>query len=170
MYRPLIAALILLVLTVLAAASPTVQERPIRSNCPEGYGGTRCDVVRERLQIHVSRGYRLPDTDNFLRGNSDPYVEVTAYDHEGNTKILRTSEQFGTHNPTWNEMLDFGVDTWKKFTVQVWDEDPGSDDALSNAVTYNLNGHTLEIQEVMNCYSGYIVFDIDFDPDIDLTS
>ena len=132
-------------------------------NCPSGYGGTRCERIKERLRIYARYGSGLPDRDGWLGGNSDPYVRVIAYDHEGNYKSLRTSVDYGDHSPEWYQWLDFGTDTWKRFTVQVFDEDfLISDDSLSSVSTYSLNYLISRTNVRKNCNSGYIYFDYEF--------
>ena len=133
-----------------------------RCNCPTGYRGTRCEFIRERLRVYVRYGRNLPDRDGWFAGDSDPYVRVIAYDHSGNYRNLRTADDHGNENPQWNQWLEFGVDTWTRFTVQVFDEDVGSDDALSSSTTYNLNYLTSRSYVRMSCVTGYIYFDYTF--------
>lgn len=121
-----------------------------RCNCPSGYSGRNCELLRGRLRIYARYGSGLPDRDGWLAGDSDPYVRVIAYGHNGNSKSLRTADDRGDESPEWNQWLDFGVDSWTRFTVQVYDEDPGSDDSLSSVSIYllsNITHHSLECQE-----------------------
>ena len=61
----------------------------------------------------------------------DPYVIVYAVS-SGRTIERRTHRIRGTENPTWNSVLNFGCGMWANFIeLQVWDEDTGSDDAMS---------------------------------------
>ena len=133
-----------------------------RCNCPSGYAGTRCEHIKERLRIYARYGSGLPDRDGWFAGNSDPYVRVIAYDHEGNSRSLSTAHDQGDHSPEWNERLDFGTDTWKRFTVQVFDADVGSDDSLSSVSTYQLTQLISRTYVRKNCDSGYIYFDYEF--------
>ena len=81
----------------------------------------------------------LPDRDGWFNGDSDPYVRVIAYNSSGSPRSLRTGDDAGNESPEWNQWLDFGVDSWSRFTVQVYDEDSGSDDSLSSVSTYYLS-------------------------------
>ena len=89
---------------------------------------------------------------------------VAYYNNNRNYISKRTDDDSGDESPTWNERLDFGVKTWTKFTVRVYDEDVGSDDTLSSEITYTLSSHTSMTYVRMNCYSGYIIFDYEFQP------
>ena len=73
-----------------------------------------------RLRIKVRNGVNLPDTDPPLN-SPDPYVKLIAV--HTSTVMRQTSVKSGTQNPTWNELLDFGVNQWKYFRVRIWDED-----------------------------------------------
>ena len=133
-------------------------------SCRSGYSGTNCESRSGRLRLYVRYGSGLPDTDSWFAGDSDPYVRVTAYDSDGNSVSRETDYKQGDESPSWYEWLDFGTDTWTRFSVKVYDDDWGSDDSLSSWVTYNLNSHTSRSNVRMNCNSGYIVFDYEFQP------
>ena len=135
-----------------------------RCNCPSGYGGKRCELARGRLRIFARDGSGLPDRDGWFNGNSDPYVRVIAYTSSGTSMSLRTADDAGDHSPEWNQWLEFGVDNWSRFTVQVYDEDSGSDDSLSDVSTYYLYSHITRTYVRKNCDSGYIYFDYYFQP------
>ena len=127
-----------------------------RCNCPSGYGGNRCELARGRLRIFARYGSGLPDRDGWLAGDSDPYIRVIAYTSGGGSRSLRTGEDRGDESPEWNQWLDFGVDSWSRFTVQVYDEDVGSDDSLSSVSTYYVSSHITRTYVRKNCDSGYI--------------
>ena len=76
----------------------------------------------------------------FFNNDPDPYVVVTAHDKEGNRKTKSTRILNGTTSPRWNQDLEFGKGTWDYFTIQAFDEDPGSDDELSSLKTVHLGG------------------------------
>ena len=135
-----------------------------RCNCPSGYGGRRCELARGRLRIFARYGSGLPDRDGWLAGDSDPYVRVIAYASGGGSRSLRTGDDRGDDSPEWNQWLDFGVDNWSRFTVQVYDEDPGSDDSLSSVSTYYISSYITRTYVRKNCDSGYIYFDYYFQP------
>ena len=135
-------------------------------SCASGYTGTNCQLRTGQLRVHIRTGHNLPDADLFSPDYSDPYVKVVAYDSDGHSITRRTSYKQGNHNPTWNEWLYFGTDTWRKFTVEVYDADDlltGSDDPMSGKNTYYLNSHTAGTTVTMNCNRGHIVFDYNFE-------
>ena len=135
-----------------------------RCNCPSGYSGTWCEHISGRLLIFVRYGHSLPDRDGWLAGDSDPYVQVTAYSRTGRTSTLRTSHRQGDESPEWNQWLDFGTSSWSRFSVRVYDRDVGSDDSLSSTRTYYFGSHTSRTYNTMHCDTGYIVFDYFFQP------
>lgn len=119
-------------------------------------------VVSGRLRIYARYGSGLPDRDGWFSGDSDPYVRVTAYNHNGRPSTLHTRVDNGDESPEWNQWLDFGINTWRRFTVQVFDSDSGSDDSLSGVSTYRFTQSTSNRYVRMNCDSGYIYFDYFF--------
>ena len=148
-----IAALVLLATALTATADHT---------CPSGKGGPNCAYNKETLRIFARYGSGLPDRDGWFAGKSDPYVQVIAYDHAGNSRSRRTSHVQGDHSPVWEQWLDFGIDTWTRFTVQVFDADVGSDDSLSSVSTYRLTQLISRYFVRKNCNSGHIYFDYKF--------
>ena len=115
-----------------------------------------------RLQVYVRYGVGLQGLDGGW-SYSDPYVEVVAYDHRGNTVRLTTDYKLGDHSPVWHQNLDFGgCRQWTKFVVRVWDSDDNADDPLSAPKTYLLSSHTSRTNEEMSCNTGHIYFDYHF--------
>ena len=105
-------------------------------------------------------GYDLPNKDG-LWHNSDPYVEVIAYNIKRTSVRRLTSWKGGDLSPNWYENLYFGQDAWKTFKVRVWDSDLYGDDPLSHQQTWTVQpGSHVNIR--LNCYSGYIIFDYHF--------
>ena len=133
-------------------------------NCEESEGaGLNCEHRVGNLRIYARGGTGLPDEDGWLN-DSDPYLEVIAYDYLGNSLRKRTDDDSGDESPEWNEWLNFGSRAWKRFTVKVWDEDVIYDDALSSSQTFYLND-SFPIQRTFvrhNAYSGYVWFDYYF--------
>ena len=128
--------------------------------CPNGWSGDNCAHRWGNLQFFVRYGHDLPDEDS-LWNESDPYVEIIAYNSEGTSVRRITSSKGGNHNPNWNENLYFGTDAWKTFKIRVWDKDLNADDALSHQWTLTVQpGSHVHIR--FNCYSGYIVYDYNF--------
>lgn len=123
-----------------------------RCNCPRGYIGKYCEQPRGLLRVKVKTGANLRDRDGPAHGKSDPYVEIVATDHVGNKKKLRTRTDHNDQSPEWNQWLDFGVDTWDKMTMQIFDYDShNGPDALSSlkkgvlevlgSTNYRIEGH-----------------------------
>lgn len=132
-----------------------------RCLCPYGWLGTDCEIRRGRLRFYVRYGSGLPDEDGWFN-DSDPYVKIIAYDHDGNYYTKETSVDGGDESPEWNQWLDFGTDTWTRFSLRVYDDDWDSDDALSSWRTVYISpgSHTYLTH---SCYSGYIKYDYYFD-------
>ena len=97
------------------------------------------ELLNQRtLKVTVKYGRNIPDRDRLWgAGESDPYVRVTAYKCDGERK-KETSTKSNDEDPDWNETLNFGRDSWKKFVVSVWDKDVAFDDRLSNDKQMNL--------------------------------
>ena len=134
-------------------------------DCRAGYGGPRCEYVRGQLRIFARNAKNLLDEDSSSRSESDVYLEVQAYDHHGGITERYTTTVYNDLNPVWNEQLDFGVNDWSWFTVQVWDEDSTNDERLSYAYTYSLPSYTsVEKQQMEGLEGGTITFDYFFEP------
>ena len=116
-----------------------------------------------RLQFYARYGDGLQDRDGAWN-DSDPYVEVVAYDHNGHSVRHTTSYRQGDSSPVWHQNLDFGTRQWTRFVVRVWDSDNNADDSLSAPTTYYLSSHTSRTNVRMNCNTGYILFDYHFQP------
>ena len=136
-------------------SSSDIHQLNILYSCP-GY------VTRGRLWFFARYGSGLPDREGWLAGDIDPYVRVIAYNHNGYSRRLRTRNKHGDESPEWNQWLNFGVNSWTRFTVKVYDEDIGSDDSLSSTTTYYLNSYVTRTYVRKNCDRGYIYFDYYF--------
>ena len=129
-------------------------------HCTGPYTGSQCQDFLGDLEVHARYGRGLPDKDGFGGGDSDPYMEVIAYDNYGRSVRRTTSTDRGDESPEWNQNLDFGTRAWKRFTVRVWDKDIGRDDALSSTRTVYLPSTNVPRSNVRhNAYSGYFEFD-----------
>ena len=124
----------------------------------------KCPIsgITGRLRIKVRNGVNLLDTDPWLN-SPDPYVKITAVHTSMVTR--QTSEKSGTQNPTWNKLVDVGVNQWKYFWVRIWDEDSFltfGDDPMSISETYALTS-TGSRKNVKHCTnpscSGYLWLD-----------
>ena len=129
--------------------------------CTRSYTGDRCQYRRGNLKIYARYGVDLQDRDT-IGGDSDPYIKVTSYDHNGNSDEETTNTVSGNGNPEWYENLYFGTYTWKEFRVSIWDDDyPSGDDRLSDTFTYHLPDDC-EQNMRLNAYEGYVIFDCTF--------
>jgi len=107
------------------------------------------------LQIYALYGRNLPDEDPWWN-DSDPYLEVIAYDANGNSVRKTSSYKGGDQSPDWNEWLHFGTQAWKRFKVRVYDSDYNADDPLSRQVTWTLSSHVSHTYVRLNCYSMWL--------------
>ena len=95
-----------------------------KCSCPSPYTGSYCQYKQLiRLRINLFNGRNLANEDFPYSAASDPYVKVTAYDVDGDAYEIKSSRKSNTLNPNWNENIDFGIGSWTKFTVSVWDHD-----------------------------------------------
>ena len=92
-------------------------------SCPSSYTGDLCQFRQGRLTINVLQGNNLQDRDDYTTDTSDPYLKITAYDANGDSQQKKTDTKWNTLNPIWNQNIDFGVYTWRRFSVRVWDND-----------------------------------------------
>ena len=125
--------------------------------CPRSHYG----VLSGTLTIHARYGKNLPDTDG-LWNKSDPYLEIIAFDRDGNSVRKTTNNIGGNLNPVWDEWVVFENRTWTQFSVRVYDSDSNADDPLSERFTWNLVSHGVYADRQLNCNSGYVVFDYSF--------
>ena len=128
--------------------------------CPNGWSGDNCAHRSANLRFYIRYGRNLPDRDGWWN-DSDPYVEVIAYNSEGTSVRRITSYKSGDQSPDWNQNLTFGFDAWKRFKIRVWDSDWNADDPLSNQQTVTIS-HGGHVQVTHNCHSGYIKYDYYF--------
>ena len=133
---------------------------PCQNGCCPGYNGSNCEHSSGHLRIYARYGRNLPDADHWWR-NSDPYIEFIGVDDEGNDVRRTTFAKVGTHNPSWNQWIDFGISNWKTFKMTVFDWDLDLDDSLSKQQTWLLSRGVFSSQR-HNCYSGYVIFDYEF--------
>ena len=129
--------------------------------CRSPYSGTNCEQFSGNLRIYARYGRNLPDEDGWWN-DSDPYLEVIAYDANGNSVRKTSSYKGGDQSPDWNEWLHFGTRAWKRFKVRVYDDDNNADDPLSRRVTYTLSSRVSCTYVRLNCHSGYVKFDYRF--------
>ena len=129
--------------------------------CRSSYSGTNCEELSGNLRVYARYGRNLPDEDPWWN-DSDPYMEVIAYDANGNSLRKRSSYKGGDQSPDWNEWLHFGTRAWKRFKVRVYDDDYNADDPLSRQATWTLSSHVSRNSVRLNCYRGYVIFDYHF--------
>ena len=116
------------------------------------------------LEIYARYGKNLPDRDGWGAGDSDPYLQVVAYNILGISCTRTTSTDKEDENPEWYEMLDFGVGMWTRFEVSVWDSDIGADDRLSitHIIILPSNDTISQFGVRLSCYSGYVIINYTF--------
>lgn len=95
---------------------------------------SHCSTWEPRcLQVVIKRARGLSDRDGFLKGDSDPYTKIRAYTSTGYSESGRTRYIQGDESPTWNHRFNAGCGhTWNRFYFRIYDDDWGSDDALSS--------------------------------------
>ena len=130
-------------------------------SCPTNYKGTNCEHLFGQLQVRALYGRDLPDEDPWLN-DSDPYLQVTAYDENGNSLTKSTAYIAGDQSPDWNELLDFGKCKWKRFNIRVYDSDVNEDDPLSAQHTITLTSTGSYSNQRLDCYSGHVMFEYSF--------
>ena len=129
--------------------------------CPSGRAGSNCAHKWANLQFFIRYGRNLQDRDG-LWDTSDPYVEVIAYNIDGQSVRRATSIKHNNENPIWNEILHFGSHGWEKFHIRVWESDWFFDEGLSSQQLVHIKpGYHCSI--IHRCYKGgYIKYDYRF--------
>lgn len=118
-------------------------------------------ILSGNLRIYAQYGHTLPDSDG-IWSDSDPYLEIVATDHYGTSERRTTSEIDGNLSPVWNEWVVFENRQWVQFSVTVYDSDFNADDPLSNTHSWTIASHGYYANRVLQCYSGYVIFDYSF--------
>ena len=114
------------------------------------------------LKIYVRYALNLPDTDGWLN-KPDPYVKITAVDHNGVHVIRTSSTKQGTQSPSWNEWLTLGGREWQFFRIRVWDNDFFFDDevTMSETVPITAGYHSFKQHCIDSSCNGYLRYDYD---------
>ena len=91
---------------------------------------------------------------------------MEAYTHEGNSKSLKTRVELDTHDPQWNEWLNFGEDSWSRLSVTIYDDDGAyyRSGVLSNTTSYYFPIHDSKMHVRKPCVTGYVELDHYFQP------
>ena len=115
--------------------------------------------INAKLYVR-GKGYNLADKDPGTAGQSDPYMIVTATDKYNYKRQLRTPTKVDNNNPIWDEYLKFPQKTWKKITVEIWDNDSWNrDDRLCPITEIGVeSGGSLTI----NCEHGTVIIEWKF--------
>ena len=130
-------------------------------NCP-GSG------VPGILKVYVKYGHNLPDSDEMMAGDSDPYVAVFAVDDRRERSLQYTQYILDDQNPTWNTWLNFGGRTsWQYFEMIVFDADIGYDDQLTYIQAFSVSpGYHSDLRHCSDpSCSAYVVFDYSLTPE-----
>jgi hypothetical protein len=131
-------------------------------SCPKGYSGLHCKIIRGLLLVYIRRGHGLPNDDA-----SNAYASVTAYNHNGSSvTTLTTQIVWNTRDPQWNELLDFGENSWSRFCVTIYNKNINriDDIALSNITYYYFPTHDSKKYVRNPCNTGYAELDYSFQP------
>ena len=125
--------------------------------------------IRGRLRVYIRYARNLPDTDPIFN-KPDPYVRISAVSSSGGQWIKRTSSKSGTTNPTFNQVVEFGGNTWQFFRIRVWDSDgrlTGKDDPMTQSQTIPIRSGSNA--NLIHCAStscrGFLRFDYTLIPD-----
>lgn len=120
--------------------------------------------IAATLTVTVRYAEDLWDTDPIFN-DPDPYVTVKALSSVG-SYALSTLPVYGTQNPTWNVIMNFGCQTWvKRIFLQVWDEDSvygDSDDAMSMQEMKVIEFGSHQNDNHTTYGNGYLVYDYNF--------
>ena len=135
-----------------------------KCNCPQGYSGLQCEIIRGLLQVYIRHGHGLPNKD--YRRIINPYALVEAYNHNGSSYTsLTTRIEWKTRDPQWNEWLNFGENSWSRLSVTVYENKINySRDLLSNTTSYYFPTHDSKMHVRKPCNTGYIELDYYFQP------
>ena len=107
----------------------------------------------------------LADKDGWTAGQSDPYMEVIAYNSWGFSDYLATPVRGGTNNPTWNDYLVFEETEpifYYRMKIYVMDEDGGDrrPDQLCGPISIDLEDG--EHTESFDCNPGKLTVQYKF--------
>ena len=124
--------------------------------------------LKGRFSVYIRYARNLPDTDRI--GQPDPYVQISAVNSRGQKITKRTPIKYGTTNPTFNQRVDFGGDTWVYFRIRVWDFDsvtPGMDDPMTQPQIIRIKSGIFG--NIKHCVDarcrGFLRFDYSLSPD-----
>ena len=126
-------------------------------SCPKGYSGLYCEKIRGLLRVYIRRGHNLPN-----EHARNAYASVEAYSHNSSSYVtLKTQIVKNTHNPQWNEWLDFGENTWSRICVTIYDKNLRN---LLCTTYYYFPAHDSKEKIRMPCNTGYVELDYSFQP------
>ena len=103
------------------------------------------------------------------QSNADPWVHVQAIENDGTYHSSeRTTIVRDTLNATWNQWLDMGYEEFAGIRVQIWDDDTGEDDMLTEPDILQLSmGYHSNVKlcfESCSC-NEYLILDYKLTPD-----
>ena len=102
--------------------------------CSNGWSDDNCAHRWGNLRFFVRYGRDLPDEDGWWN-DSDPYVEIIAYNSEGTSLWRITSWKGGDQSSDWNDNNLYFA--WKTFKVRVWDSNSNTDSPSSLSPSIN---------------------------------
>ena len=130
-------------------------------DCPAEYSGPQCQYAKGRLRVFIRNATNLPKRAD--DGFASSYVGVHAYTLNSSQISRATYAASQILSPQWNYEMDFGVGEWFKIYVRIYDWDGSHGTALSKWTLYFLNSHTSQTFVEMEAYSGYMLFDYNFE-------
>ena len=96
------------------------------------------------------------------------FVSAIAYNRNRDLKSLK-SNNIGTEigesgTKEWNQLFDFGLDTWIQFHIEIYYEDSNGLRRCTNTTVYYLYSQNSQTSIKQECDAGYICFDYRFFP------
>lgn len=130
-------------------------------HCKRRYGGQRCEFLNRRLQVYAKYGHNLPAG---FSNDSDLYIQFIAKNSDGKDTIKKIHTVEKNSSPTWNQRIDFGIDTWRILRVQIFDSNTEKDNTLSIPQTFSVHPgfHASMKHCASNSCNGYIYFNYRF--------
>ena len=144
-----------------------IQVRVLRQSFTGACPTTCSDLsspVEGVLKVHVLRAHSLPDTDGTFQGRSDPFAIVSAFRFFGSSSVSKSTAVIqGTHDPVFDETLNFGCDKWRSISIGVLDSDCGRDEVLVPFESFPIcSSGRCSVQHVSG--SSWLNFDIEVIP------
>ena len=118
--------------------------------------------VKGHLRVFIRYAHNLHNTEPIFN-DTDPYVRISAVSSSGNEWTKQTSRKYGTTNPTFNQWIDFGRNSWQFLRIRVWDYDPLSRDnpmTQSQTIPITSGSHRFLKHCARTSCGGFLRFDL----------